>query len=322
MKISVVMSVYNGEKYLHEAINSILNQTLSDFEFIIINDGSTDNSLNIIEEYEKKDNRIRIIDRENRGLSCSLNEGIKIARSELIARMDADDISKENRLEVQVDYLDKNKEIGLVGTWVKLIDENGCVKGVKKEPIDPEEIIDKILTYSCFNHGSVIFQKSIFEKAGKYSNAFPENPPNEDFALWNRMLQIASGANISQYLYKLRQHSSSVSYVQNEAQAEQHFLVSKKYILIKAEECEKIHKKSELSSYMYKLGDIHYHYRKLKDCRSYFVKALLLNPFIDIKAYRYLFFSYLGETLLNKLVQLRTRLQKREFPNIYTEPRK
>ncbi|HIP11775.1 MAG TPA: glycosyltransferase family 2 protein, partial [Arcobacter sp.] len=100
--VSVLLSVYNGEKYLDEAIESILNQTYQDFEFIIINDGSTDKSLEIIEKYKKEDNRIVVISRENKGLIYSLNEGISQAKGKYIARMDADDISLATRFEEQV----------------------------------------------------------------------------------------------------------------------------------------------------------------------------------------------------------------------------
>jgi len=116
VKVSIVMSVYNAQKYLDEAIESILNQTYSNFEFIIINDGSTDKSLEIIENYAKKDSRIIVINRENKGLIYSLNEGIRKANGKYIARMDADDISLPQRLEKQVEFMEKNKNIGICGT--------------------------------------------------------------------------------------------------------------------------------------------------------------------------------------------------------------
>jgi len=302
--ISVVMSVYNGEKYLREAIDSILNQTFTNFEFIIVNDGSTDKSLEIIKSYA--DSRIVIIDQENTGLAKALNNGINIAKGKYIARMDADDISELNRLEVQFDYLEKNEDIGILGTWIELIDEKDNVIGNKKEPVNPEDIHNIILTYGCFNHGTVMFRKSLFRKAGGYSNVFPENSPTEDFALWNRMLRITSGANIPHYLYKLRIHSSSVSYIQNKNQKDQHFLVSKKYIIKRIEECKReACKNKDLAFYLYKLGDIHYHYRKLKECRKFLIKSIFLNPFISLKAYRYLLLSFLNKRILDNFSKLK-----------------
>ena len=122
--VSVVMSVYNSEKYLPEAIESILNQTYTNFEFIIINDGSTDNSLRIIKEYANKDKRIIVISRENKGLIFSLNEGIEVSKGKYIIRMDADDISLPNRLKIQLDFMEKNKDIAICGTVAITFDEN------------------------------------------------------------------------------------------------------------------------------------------------------------------------------------------------------
>ncbi|MBI5094602.1 MAG: glycosyltransferase family 2 protein [Candidatus Hydrogenedentes bacterium] len=108
--VSVVMSVYNGERYLAEAIESILGQTYRDFEFIIIDDGSTDESLKIVEGYASRDNRIRLVSRPNRGLAAALNDGIEIARAPIIARMDADDVSLPKRFEKQMLYMAQHPE--------------------------------------------------------------------------------------------------------------------------------------------------------------------------------------------------------------------
>ncbi|HAS7841575.1 TPA: glycosyltransferase family 2 protein, partial [Vibrio cholerae] len=137
-KISVVMSVYNGEKYLGEAIDSILKQTFSDFEFIIINDGSTDKTLEIIKSYMKKDDRIVLVSRENKGLIVSLNEGLDLAKGQYIARMDADDISIKSRFEKQIEFLDSNPDIGVCGTWVEVFGENIKSKKWKMPTQDPD----------------------------------------------------------------------------------------------------------------------------------------------------------------------------------------
>ena len=117
------MSVYNGEKYLREAIDSILNQTFKDFEFIIVNDGSTDNSLKIIKSYN--DPRITIINQKNTGLAKALNEGIKIAKGKFIARMDADDISEPERFKKEYKFMHVHDECVALGTNAIIIDENG-----------------------------------------------------------------------------------------------------------------------------------------------------------------------------------------------------
>jgi len=125
-KISVIMSVYNGEKHLPRAIDSVLEQTFEDFEFIIVNDGSTDNTPKILGSYSDK--RIYVINQENMGLTRSLNEAIELPRGAYIARMDADDISLPDRLLYQVDFLDGNEDVCLLSSSYYVIDESGTVK--------------------------------------------------------------------------------------------------------------------------------------------------------------------------------------------------
>ena len=126
--ISVVMSVYNAEKYLKEAIDSILNQTYQDFEFIIVNDCSDDRSLAILKNYEKSYKSIRLINNsENLGLTKNLNRALAISKGKYIARMDADDISELNRFERQIDFFNKHKEVDILGTFSHDVDEHGGI---------------------------------------------------------------------------------------------------------------------------------------------------------------------------------------------------
>ncbi|MFA5210876.1 MAG: glycosyltransferase [Patescibacteria group bacterium] len=156
-KVSVIMSVYNGEKYLSEAIESILVQTFKDFEFIIIDDASIDNSFKIIEKYKNKDNRIILLkNQENLGLTKSLNKAIKIAKGDYIARMDADDVSVEDRLEKQINFLENNKNIDLIGTDVEFIDNNK----LKHTLIFDKEKIKKVF----FHHNPMIHPTWMFKK--------------------------------------------------------------------------------------------------------------------------------------------------------------
>src|SRR3989337_2996755 len=126
-KVSVIMSVYNGERHLRESVDSILNQTFQDFEFIIINDGSKDQSKYILESY--KDERIKLIHNKNMGLTKSLNIGISIAKGKYIARQDADDISEPERLKTQYDFMEANPGLGLIGSQFEVIKENGEIAG-------------------------------------------------------------------------------------------------------------------------------------------------------------------------------------------------
>jgi len=155
-KISILMAVFNGSATLKEAIDSILFQTFKDLEFIIINDGSTDDTLRIIESF--KDARIRLINnKENMGLIRSLNLGLQEASGKYIARMDGDDISMPERLNIQFNYLEKNSDVFLLGTSALIIDENGCV--IKKAKITKGRDVLKILpTGNCLIHPSIMFR--------------------------------------------------------------------------------------------------------------------------------------------------------------------
>ena len=194
--ISVVMSAYNAELYIEEAIQSILNQTFENFEFIIINDGSTDNTLNLIKPYEQKDNRIILISRENKGLIASLNEGIEKAKGKYIARMDADDISLPTRLEEQVNHM-KSNDVILCGTFIELF---GAESKIRKYPISDSDIRSFFIFRSPFAHPSVMMDAKIV-KSIKYNKDFIHA---EDYKLWAEFLQYGKAVNIAKVLLKYR----------------------------------------------------------------------------------------------------------------------
>jgi glycosyltransferase involved in cell wall biosynthesis len=206
-KVTVLMSVYNGEKYLNEAIDSILGQTFKDFEFLIINDGSTDKTAEILKSYN--DPRIKIINNEkNIGLTKSLNKGLKLARGEYIARQDADDISCDNRLERQIKFLDKNLDIAIVGTNYFRINEKGdIIQKIKRQEKD-KNIKKYLLSGNQLGHGTIMFRKSCFEKVGFYREEFKFA---QDYDLVLRFSEKYKLANIPETLYKWRINSNSVS---------------------------------------------------------------------------------------------------------------
>ncbi|RAK12618.1 glycosyl transferase family 2 [Halanaerobium saccharolyticum] len=190
--ISVIMSVYNAEKYLEKAVESILTQSYHNFEFIIINDKSKDNSADIISKYADQDQRIKYIENErNRGLTYSLNKGLELAKGEYIARMDADDISTSDRLKKQVDYLKKNKEISLIGTSAYNIDENGKIIAERNVPLEYEEIKRNINLVNPIIHPSVMFKKKDILDIGGYNEEFKKV---QDYELWFRI--IANGLKV------------------------------------------------------------------------------------------------------------------------------
>ncbi len=205
-KVSVIMPVYNTSKYLNEALNSILNQTFTDFEFIIIDDASTDGSKEIIKSFT--DERIILIENElNKGYVFGLNYALSIARGELIARMDSDDISNMNRLEIQFNYLKENQKIMLCGTYYELMNN----KEIIKHPVEHDDIIKGLFWGSVFCHSSVMFRKSFLTQNMLLYN--PKMEPSEDYDLWTRMVQIAGAkfANIPEILISYRVHNQQVS---------------------------------------------------------------------------------------------------------------
>jgi glycosyltransferase involved in cell wall biosynthesis len=206
-KISVVMSVYNGEKYLRPAVESILSQTFGDFEFIIVNDGSTDNSESILREYQSQDKRIRLVSRENQGLIYSLNEGIGLALGDYIARMDADDISMPERLEKQLKYIQENNLV-IGGTWAEVIDDQG--KKVKEFDYPPgeDQIKNFTLLHNPFIHPTVMFQKNVFGQVGGYRKSFKHV---EDYELWTRIVFKYRAGNLPERLLQYRLHEKQIT---------------------------------------------------------------------------------------------------------------
>jgi len=212
--ISVVMPVYNAEKYLKTSIESILNQTFSNFEFIIINDGSTDRSLEIIQRYAKKDDRIKVISRENKGIVRSLNEGIKAAKGKYIARMDADDIAYSERFEKQVSFLEDNLEYGIVASFVEIfgdaydLEYNKFVE--RNHNKEDFEFIDLLCGGFSICHPTVIIKKELFNKYGYYCEKYKYC---EDLELWIRfMLNGVKIKNLPIVLLKYRKDIGSKTY--------------------------------------------------------------------------------------------------------------
>ena len=215
-KISVIMAVYNGEEYLNKAIESILNQSYENFEFLIINDGSTDKSFEIIEKYANLDKRIVVIDHKNIGLTKSLNIGIEKATGEYIARMDADDISMTARFKNFILYIEKNGDIDFYSTPSYVIDENDKLKKVIPNYFIRNGLDVKILNYfNVLIHGTLIVKSDILKKY-KYNERFKYS---QDFELYQRLIQhnykISYDNNVT---YSLRVHSSSITQTKNKSQ--------------------------------------------------------------------------------------------------------
>jgi glycosyltransferase involved in cell wall biosynthesis len=215
-KISVLMPVYNGERYIREAVESVLDQTFGDFELLALDDGSTDKSAAILREYEARDGRVRVFSRENRGLVLTLNELIAKARGHYLARMDADDICLPPRFEKQLEFLDSHREYVLVGSFQEVINSSGQRIGVIRHPINHEEIDHlQLKGCCCLSHSSVMLRASAVKSLNGYD---PQFAYAEDLELWLRMAEHGKIANIPEVLILYRIHEDSISESHQESQ--------------------------------------------------------------------------------------------------------
>jgi glycosyltransferase involved in cell wall biosynthesis len=206
-KVSFVISVHNGEAHLKKCVDSIINQTFEDFQCIILNNGSTDRTQKILEQYT--DSRLKIIFQKNIGVSRSLNKGIQLAKSNLIARLDADDISSVDRLEKQVRFMIKNPEVVLCGSrFRELIREQSLPQKVAF--IETDKPIRKSMSlFNPFAHSTVMFKKKTFINSGGYSEKYMNSL---DYELWLRMLDLGKAHNLKDELCLIRFTKQSFSY--------------------------------------------------------------------------------------------------------------
>ncbi|ALU28045.1 glycosyltransferase [Myroides odoratimimus] len=231
--LSVILPVYNGEKYVKSAIDSILNQSFEDFELIIINDGSNDGTLSILNSF--KDKRLNVISQENKGLIYSLNYGISLAKGKYIARMDADDIADVDRFENQVYFLDHNSDYIICGSQkVQYFhDDPAEIFHQSNLPIDDIDIKTYLFFNSPFAHPSVMFRNS--ESLGvelKYDENFKYA---EDYYLWVNLLSKGKGKNLKSSRLKYRDTPNSESDIGRSKMEERRLTLSK----IKLEVCKK-----------------------------------------------------------------------------------
>jgi glycosyltransferase involved in cell wall biosynthesis len=200
------MPVRNGERYLREALDSVLSQTHGELEVVLVDDGSDDSTPAIVEGYE--DRRVCLVRQPPSGLVAALGRGVAEARGDLIARMDADDVSLPHRLERQLELLERESGLGLVGCGVETIDERGRATGSWLLPAADDALRRRLLLRNLFTHGSVVMRRSALEAAGGYSGAYGAN---EDYDLWRRIARGWRLAAVPEVLYRYREHSAAVT---------------------------------------------------------------------------------------------------------------
>lgn len=316
-KVTILMAVYNGQAYLRECIDSVLNQTFKDFEFLIVNDGSTDSTLDIIKSY--KDERIRLL-RNEKNLSqvASLNLGLEHAKGEYIARIDADDIMLPNRLERQLNFLNSRTDVALAGSWGDAINERGGIVAISKLPTRNEEIIAGILIGEFISvHSSFMFRKNMILEVGKYNESFSFT---EDFKLITDLLiKGYKIRNIPERLIKYRIHDDRISVRDYTLQIKRAHIAIKEFIknfarglseidcellsdfLINAGSMDKIYWENRLSRKDFEriitLSDLLLvnilNYFKFNRIEAYFMKRIFYNKMLN--------FGYMGCSLNRKL---------------------
>lgn len=203
INISVLMPTYNCAEYIFDAIKSILNQTYKNFEFLIIDDGSTDNTKEIVLRFN--DPRIKYIQKEHTGFADSLNYGLKIAKYDLIARMDADDISLPNRFEAQLSFYNDNSDYKIISCWYGIF-SNNRLKYIVKTPTRYPDIKVKLLLHSTICHAPALFEKKTVIEAGGYKDIV-----FEDYELWLRLVDKVKFTNIPEVFYLQRYRKDSLS---------------------------------------------------------------------------------------------------------------
>ncbi len=208
-RLSVIIPVFNGQDFIEESVSSILRQSFSDFELLVIDDGSTDQTLKILTKMSRHDSRMRLFSRENKGLVFTLNELLEKSTADLIARMDADDISLPDRFRIQVNFLDTNPDVVLVGSSVQLIDSMGRYLTTLSQPLSNFEIQKNLLQgHTSVAHPVAMFRRKSVIMAGGYRQEFY---PTEDLDLWLRLGELGKIANISEPLLSYRIHQDSIS---------------------------------------------------------------------------------------------------------------
>lgn len=224
MKASVIIPVYNAEKYVAQSVQSILDQSFKDFELIIVNDCSTDSSLEIIKKIN--DPRIKILDlAENIGNASAMNKGIEIASGEYIFRMDSDDIAMPSRLEKQIKYMDEHPNCAVCGSWVKFFEGSEVLKNY---PQSSEEIKANLLFLNCLAHPSVAIRKKFLDESGLlYTNEFPHA---EDYDLWTKISKIAEIHNIPEVLLDYRIHKNQIRNIFQNVQTSSAYGIMKRQV--------------------------------------------------------------------------------------------
>ena len=215
LAVSVVMPVYNAARFLGEAVESILAQSFEEFELIAADDGSTDESAEILERYARGDRRLRVFRCAHEGLPATLNFGCARAEGKYIARMDADDIALPSRFERQIEFLNKHRRVTILGTQLERIREDGTSMGFTNHPLEHAQIAANMQKFCCIHHPTVMMRTEAMRELGGYREAFHGA---EDHDLWLRAAEQFEFANLPDVLLRYRLHTEAVRFRELEEQ--------------------------------------------------------------------------------------------------------
>ena len=207
-QVSVVMPVRNGARWLGEAIESVLSQTFGELELVIIDDGSTDDTPCVLDEYARRDGRVRVIAQPQLGLASALNRGVGEVGAEVIARLDADDRMQPERIERQIGFFRAHPETALLGSWAEKIDQHGRHLGWLRPQTRARELIATLQRTNSFIHSSIMVRSEIVRRLGGYRPAFKAA---EDYDLWLRIAEVAPIATLPETLVQYRRHGGNVT---------------------------------------------------------------------------------------------------------------
>lgn len=216
MKISILMSVFNGERFIRQAVESLLSQTYRDFEWLIVDDASTDQTPTILNRLSQQDPRIRVTRNEmNLGLTKSLNRALAQAQGGYVARMDADDIALPERLEKQVAFLDTHPDVGIVGTAYQFVDAHGNVIGERHPSTQDAQLRHKLIRHNPFLHSSVMVRRVLLHQVNGYDEHYRRA---QDYDLWMRLASLTKLANLPDMLMQKRFTTEMISYTREREQ--------------------------------------------------------------------------------------------------------
>ncbi len=288
VKISVLMTVYNAEKYLDEAIRSVLEQTFLEFEFIIVDDGSSDRSAEMVKRYA--DRRIRFFPLEHLGRAAALNYAVAQSAAPLIAVMDADDIAYPHRLQLEYDAIVHDQAIDAVSSSYQMIDDRGNLIREKHLPMSHEAIVDLMPVQCSMCFPSALIRKSVLQQAGMFNEKLAAAI---DYDLWLRILDRGMFRNLSDSLIKRRISRTSISSRFRNVQMQQSYEMGMHYLKEKYRVAQDEESKSKIS---FQLGRLEYYSGTMKNARKHFVRLLWNTPTMFI-AWRYYIVSFLGNRL-------------------------